>query len=66
MSISQVNQLVILTLLVVGTAICMFINIVTISVTVRGTSVALVYFLGAAHIWQIDNLAKALTNYSDH
>lgn len=66
MRYSQASQLIILALFIVGTAVGMLINIVTPSITARGMSAVLIYFLGAANIWQIDRLAKTLTEYSDH
>ena len=66
MTYSQISQLMILALFIVGTAVGMLINIVTPSITARGMTVVLIYFFGAANIWQVERLVRALTKYSDH
>ncbi|MDF2415454.1 hypothetical protein [Aeromonas sp. 1HA1] len=66
MTYSQSSQLIILALFLVKAAVTMLINIVTPSITARGISAVLIYYFGAANVWQIECLAKALIEYSDH
>lgn len=66
MTYSKSSQLIILALFLVKAAVTMLINIVTPSLTARGISAVLIYYFGAANVWQIEYLAKALIEYSDH